>query len=207
MSTNFFLRGLIIGFTVAAVVGPISVLIIRRTLAVGRLNGLFSGFGAASADAVYASVAGFGLTFISTFLVSQRNILSIVGGFFLFYLGIRAILAKVEETDLGHTKSGNLLAAYGSTFFLTLTNPMTILSYTAIFAGLGLGDTHGNYASAIGMILGVFSGTSLWFLLLTSAVSLLHSRFNLKGLQWVNRISGLVLFGFGAAALISAAIA
>ena len=130
-------------------------LCIRRTLADGWACGLVSGLGAASADAIYGSIAGFGLAFISNFLVSQQIWLRLVGGAFLCFLGARTLLAKPAQ-QASAVKDGSLLAAYASTFFLTLTNPMTIISFAAIFAGLGLAATRGNYGSAGILVLGVF---------------------------------------------------
>jgi len=139
-----FFKGLIIGFSIAAPVGPIGMLCIRRTLVYGRLSGLVSGLGAATADAVYGSIAAFGLAFVATFLVNQQGWLHLVGGLFLCYLGIKAFLAK-PATATTTPESISLASDYASTFFLTLTNPLTILSFAAVFAGLCLGSVGGNY--------------------------------------------------------------
>ncbi len=137
MDLAFLFKGLVIGFSIAAPVGPISVLCIRRTLAKGRLSGIVSGLGAATADAVYGCVAVLGLTFISNGLINQQVWLRLIGGLFLCYLGIKTFFAKpAKRTALA---GGNSLAgAYTSTFFLTLTNPMTILFFAAVIAGFGL---------------------------------------------------------------------
>jgi threonine/homoserine/homoserine lactone efflux protein len=119
---SFLISGIIIGFSIAAPVGPIGVLCIRRTLAEGRLHGLVSGLGAATADAVYGCIAAFGLTFISDVLVQQQLWLRIIGGAFLIFLGVKTILSKPSEKPSSEKRTG-LLTAYGSTFFLTLTNP------------------------------------------------------------------------------------
>jgi len=193
---------MIIGFSIAAPVGPIGVLCIRRTLASGRLTGLLSGLGAATADAFYGSIAAFGLTFISNILLQQQAIIRLVGGAFLCYLGIRTYLARPAEIS-GPEKTGGTLNAYGSTLLLTLTNPLTILSFAAIFAGLGLAAEKHSYSSAGVMVLGVFLGSSAWWLILSSLTSLVKSRLHSPGLAWVNRISGLVLLGFGISALVS----
>jgi len=193
---GFLLKGLIIGFSIAAPVGPIGLLCIRRTLAEGRTAGLVSGLGAATADALYGCIAGFGLTFISTLLISQQVWFRVVGGFFLCFLGLRAFLSRpAEQTANG--KGKGLVGAYASTFFLTLTNPMTILSFAAIFAGLGLASAGGNYVSASILVLGVFSGSALWWLLLSGGVSFFQAKFNLRELKWVNRISGILILLFG----------
>jgi len=203
MDITFLLRGLAIGFSIAAPVGPIGVLCIRRTLDKGRASGLVSGLGAATADAIYGCIAGFGLVFISNFLVSQQVWLRLIGGVFLCYLGLKTLLAKPgEQAALG--KRNGLVYSYASTFFLTLTNPMTIISFAAIFAGLGLASTGGNYVSAGVLVLGVFIGSALWWLILSSGVGVLRVKFNPHGLQWVNRISGVIITGFGLFALLSA---
>ena len=203
MDITFLLRGLAIGFSIAAPVGPIGVLCIRRTLDKGRASGLVSGLGAATADAIYGCIAGFGLVFISNFLVSQQVWLRLIGGVFLCYLGLKTLLAKPgEQAALG--KRNGLVYSYASTFFLTLTNPMTIISFAAIFAGLGLTSTGGNYVSAGVLVLGVFIGSALWWLILSSGVGVLRVKFNPHGLQWVNRISGVIITGFGLFALLSA---
>jgi threonine/homoserine/homoserine lactone efflux protein len=202
MDISFLLRGLIIGFSIAAPVGPIGVLCIRRTLAEGRASGLVSGLGAATADAIYGCIAGFGLTFISSILISQQVWLRLVGGGFLCYLGLKTLLSRPAE-QAASAEGNGLVSAYASTFFLTLTNPMTILSFAAIFAGLGVASASGNYASAGVLVLGVFIGSALWWLILSGGVGLFQTRFNPHGLWWVNRISGVIITGFGLLALLS----
>ena len=203
VDNSFLLKGLIIGFSIAAPVGPIGVLCVRRTLTEGRASGLVSGIGAATADAIYGCIAGFGVAFISNFLVSQQVWLRLIGGLFLCYLGPKTWLAKpIEQAAL--PKGNGLIGAYASTFFLTITNPMTIISFAAIFAGLGLASTSRNYISAGGLVLGVFIGSALWWFFLSNLVGLFRARFNTNGLQWVNRISGVIITGFGLFALLSA---
>jgi len=199
---NFLLRGFIIGLSIAAPVGPIGILCIRRTLADGRVAGIISGLGAASADAIYGCIAGFGLTFISNFLVGQQFWLRLLGGIFLGYLGVKTFLSK--PMDRAANVRGNSLAGmYASIFFLTLTNPMTIISFAAIFAGLGLASSSGSYASAALLVSGVFLGSASWWLILSGLVSIFRARFQARGLQWVNRISGLIIASFGLFALLS----
>lgn len=195
-------RGLIIGFSIAAPVGPIGVLCIRRTLADGRLYGLVSGLGAASADAIYGFIAAFGLTFISDLLIDSRALLSLVGGLFLLYLGIRTFRARPADNAAAVTGRPGLVAAYGSTFLLTLTNPMTILSFAAIFAGVASPAAATRAAAAV-LVLGVFGGSALWWLTLSGGVGLLRERFNARWLLAVNRISGAIITMFGLLALSS----
>jgi threonine/homoserine/homoserine lactone efflux protein len=199
------LTGLIIGFSVAAPVGPIGVLCIRRTLADGRVVGFVSGLGAATADAAYGCVAAFGLTWVSDVLVEQQTWLRLVGGVFLLYLGIKAFLEKPAEREAGAASGSRLsrsvAGAYASTLGLTLTNPTTILSFAAIFAGLGLVEASEGYLSAMVLVVGVFSGSALWWFLLSGAVGLFRAKLSVGGLRWVNRISGTVIATFGVLAV------
>ena len=204
MDISFFLRGLLIGFSIAAPVGPIGVLCIRRTLAEGRAYGFVSGLGAATADAAYGFVAGFGLTFVSSFLVNQGPWLRVVGGLFLVYLGVRTFISKPASTPADNDRGrAGLASAYLSTLALTLTNPATILSFAVVFAGLGLAGGGGDYVAALLLVLGVFLGSACWWLLLSGGISLVRGRFSLRGLWWVNRISGILIVGFGVVALLS----
>ena len=209
MSVSFLLRGLVIGFSIAAPVGPIGVLCIRRTLAFGRLVGLFTGLGAATADFTYGCVAGFGLTAVSGFLLGARLWVHLLGGLFLCYLGMRTLLARPAERPAvaagtaGTTGAAGLGGAYVSTVLLTLTNPATILSFAAVFAGLGIAST-GSYSAATLLVVGVFFGSALWWLLLSGGVSALRGRFDTRALIWVNRLSGAILLAFGLVALVSA---
>jgi threonine/homoserine/homoserine lactone efflux protein len=211
-----FLTGLILGLSIAAPVGPIGILCIRRTVAMGQGIGLVSGLGAATADGLYGCIAGFGLTAIADFLTDQSLWLRLVGGIFLCYLGVTTFLSKpAEEKTAGSPLTANanassgeavalprsLLSAYGSTLALTLTNPATILSFAAIFAGLGIVESGRNFASAGILVLGVFLGSALWWCCLSGTVSLFRTRFTPMGLRWLNRLSGLILLAFGMTAL------
>jgi threonine/homoserine/homoserine lactone efflux protein len=200
MDITFFYKGLIIGLSIAAPVGPIGVLCINRTLSSGRMVGLLSGLGAATADAFYGSIAAFGLTFISTILVQQSLWFRLIGGAFLCFLGIRTLLTRPKNNDLKQGTT-SLLNAYGSTLFLTLTNPLTILAFTAIFSGIGVVSLDSSYSSAAITVLGVFLGSACWWFILSSLTNLFRDRLNLSALVWVNRISGLVILGFGIVAL------
>jgi len=195
-TSSLFWRGLLIGFAIAAPVGPIGLLCIQRTLQNGRKHGLVSGLGAASADAVYGAIAGFGLTVISNALVKQQLWFSLIGGSFLFYLGIRTFFTP-PAVESAQAQSGSLAQAYGTTFFLTLTNPVTILSFIAIFAGMGLAAEERSVGEAMTLVAGVTSGSAAWWLLLSGGVSLLRDKFNPTAMRWVNRAAGLIIGGFG----------
>ncbi|MFZ3149717.1 MAG: LysE family translocator [Methanothrix sp.] len=201
MDITFLLRGFVIGLSIAAPIGPINVLCISRTLAEGRLIGIVSGLGGATADVVYGCVAGFGLTFVSSILINQQAWLRLIGGLFLCYLGAKTFLAEPAKRAAS-SKGNGLVGAYTSTFFLTLTNPMTILSFVALFAGLGLASTGGNFMSATSLVFGIFIGSSSWFLILCSSVDIFRGKLSPSRMQWINRISGAIIAGFGLVALL-----
>lgn len=196
---SLFLRAFIIGISIAAPVGPIGVLCIRRTLANGKTAGFISGLGAASADMVYGAIAAFGLSAITNLLVENSIWLRIVGGIFLLYLGIKTFLEKPADKAT-QAVQGNLLSMYTSTFFLTITNPMTIISFAAIFAGTMLGKAAG---SPFVMVAGVFIGSAVWWLGLSFGVGILRERLNQNHMAWINRISGAIILIFGIYALLN----
>ena len=198
-------KGLAIGFSIAAPVGPIGVLCIRRSLAQGAGMGLATGLGAATADALYGSVAAFGLTAISSALMHLNFWLSLLGGLFLCWLGVATFrAAPAEESQAAGARSR--LAAWSSTVALTLSNPMTILSFAAIFAGFGLG-AYASWPAAAAMVLGVFAGSALWWLILSGTAARLRARLTPGAMRWVNRGSGLIILSFGIIALARAVLA
>ena len=201
MEPSFLLRGMVLGLAVAAPVGPIGVLCIRRSLAEGRTVGLVVGLGAATADAAYGAVAGLGLTIVSSFLVDQQAWLGLVGAIFLCYLGLRTLAARPAEEAAGNqSRGGGLIGAYASTLFLTLTNPTTILSFVAIFAAVGVG-AKASASSVVLLVGGVFLGSALWWLLLSTGVSLLRGKVGPRGMRAVNVVSGAAILAFGVAAV------
>ncbi len=203
MDGSSFVRGLFIGLSIAAAVGPMSILCIQRTLYKGQRYGLISGLGIATADALYGCIASFGLTAIAQFFVSQQFWLRLLGGLFLVYLGLKTLLSKPPERVVEAKKADNFAAAYLSTLLLTLTNPLTILSFAAIFAGIGVGSVSRSYVSASVVVLGVFVGSTLWWCILTCVISFLRRRFTSTWLLWINRCSGVVIAFFGIVALFS----
>lgn len=202
MDISLFGRGLGIGFAIAAPVGPIGLLCIQRTLNQGRISGLVSGLGAATADAVYGCIAAFGLVAVSAFLVEQQRWLGIVGGLFLCYLAVKTFAAPPADVAAS-TGQGGLLSDYGSTLLLTLTNPITVLSFVAIFAGLGLAANGENNLAAVAIVAGVFCGSALWWLLLSGGVSIFRNRIGPAAMGWINRVAGIIIGAFGLYALLS----
>jgi threonine/homoserine/homoserine lactone efflux protein len=200
-----FIKGLVIGFVIAAPVGPIGILCARRTLTHGRRAGFLSGMGATTADVLYGFIAAFGLTFISGIAQNHQFWPRLAGGAILCFLGIKTFMEKPERKGFFSLVRGKKPHAgmYTSTFFLTLTNPMTIFSLAAVFAGFGIAGTGGSILSAAVLILGVFLGSVLWWLFLVGVFSVFKRRFKRHELQWINRIAGLIITGFGAFALAS----
>src|SRR4051794_24657462 len=189
-------KGIVLGFSIAAPVGPIGLLCIRRTLADGRAAGLTTGLGAAAADCAYGFMAALGLTAVSSILVSHQWWIQLLGGLFLCYLGISTFLSKPANAPANLQSSG-LWLNFGSTFLLTIMNPMTILSFVAVFAGLGLASAGVAYGESAMLVLGVFVGSAAWWFLLSGLTSMLRQKVTTGAMQWVNRASGVLVLCFG----------
>ncbi|PEY29953.1 lysine transporter LysE [Bacillus cereus] len=196
MIFELFIKGIIIGISIAAPVGPIGVLCIRRTLEYGKFIGFISGLGAATADGLYGMIAGLGLTFVTNFLVEQQGWIHFIGGVFLLYLGLKIFISKPSKTST-KANGNTVFGAYASTFFLTITNPVTTLSFLAIFSGLGISNPNDNTMTELAVVLGVFLGSTLWWLTLSSVTGILKNRIKNFPFNIVNRVSGLIILMFG----------
>ena len=205
MDPALALRGFILGFTIAAAVGPISLLVIRRTLAEGRLYGLVSGLGVATADATYGAIAAFGLSAITDVLVNARQVLGLVGGLFLLWLAWRTIRSSPTEAATVTTARRGYAGAYLSILGLTLANPMTILSFGALFAGLGV--TSGATGDAALVVLGVLLGSTTWWIVLTTIIGTLRTRVTPRWIHRINIASGVVIGAFAIVAIGSVVVA
>jgi threonine/homoserine/homoserine lactone efflux protein len=194
------LKGMGLGLAIAAPVGPIGLLCIRRSLTQGQLMGLATGLGAATADGLYGCIAGFGLTAVANLLVSHAQAMQLIGGLFLCYLGVTTLRAD-PATEAAKLSSQGLWGAYASTLVLTLTNPATILSFIAIFAGLGLVGSSQSWAASLTLVVGVFLGSALWWLCLSWGVTLFSQRLTPVRLKWLNRLAGAAIFAFGVIAI------
>jgi threonine/homoserine/homoserine lactone efflux protein len=193
------LRGLILGFTIAAAVGPITLLVIRRTIEHGHLYGFVSGVGVAAADASYAGIAAFGLTAITSLLLSAHTALGVVGGAVIAIVGARTMLARAAGAPVDTPRPG-LLGGLASIYGLTMTNPLTIVLYAGVFAAIGLAAGSGFLDAAV-LTLAVLIGSTLWWVVLTSVVAFARDRLSPLVLTWVNRVSGAALVVFGIAAV------
>jgi threonine/homoserine/homoserine lactone efflux protein len=202
MELSLPLRGLIIGFTIAAAVGPITLLVIRRTIAHGGGYGFASGLGVAAADATYAGVAAFGLTAITSVLVSGHMLLGLVGGAVIAIMGIRTMQSRPAGPAADSERPG-LAGAFLSIYALTMTNPLTIVLYAGVFAGIGL-VAGSSFVDAAIVTLAAWLGSTAWWVILCSIVGWARGRVSTTALLWVNRISGGALVVFGIASIASA---
>lgn len=197
----FLLKGIAVGIIIAVPVGPVGILCVRRTIFAGRLAGLVSGLGAATADAIFGFIAAFGLTFVSDWLIDYQHWLRVAGGCYLLYVGGAALLARPEAKPDSEPDAETLLRDYISTFALTLTNPITILAFLGIFSAVGLSGEAATLGRATTLVLGVWLGSLLWWMALSFGLGLLFRSFERRHLMWINRGSGLILLLSGVALL------
>jgi len=206
MEILLLFKGLIAGVVTAIPVGPIGMLCARRVLTQGRKAGFVSGMGAATADACFGFVAAYGVAFISNLLTAERFWLRLVGGVFLCVLGVRTFLTRPERRSgwwLPKKQRPRHAGLYVSTFFLTLTNPTTILSLAALFAALGLAGATSRVRSALTLVTGVFLGSVLWWLLFIGVFTLFKVRFSHRQILLINKVAGVIMASGGVLALAS----
>jgi threonine/homoserine/homoserine lactone efflux protein len=195
---NLFVKGLIVGFCLAAPVGPIAAICVQRTISKRWISGVLSGMGAAAADAVYGAVAAFGATIISEFLITERQWLQRIGGVILILLGLRLLFwTKLEERKNNGAQNRGLLGDFMSTFVLTLTNPMTFVAFAAIFTTMGIGAVRGHSILTAELVGGVFAGSALWWLILCGGAYLVRHHFDFKKLTTINRATGVFVILVG----------
>ncbi|HBZ69511.1 MAG TPA: lysine transporter LysE [Deltaproteobacteria bacterium] len=196
--------GLLVGLSIAAPLGPVNVVCIRRTLSGGFVLGFVSGCGAALADTFYGVVATFGISVVASFLLAHEKVLRLGGGLVLCLLGARSFRGDAEGPHSAVGAQG-LVSAFVSTFLLTLTNPLVLLTIAAVSAALGLAAEELRGPAAATVVLGVLSGSLLWWLVLLGGVGLARARFHERMLRWVYLASGGLLFAAGVALLASLA--
>jgi threonine/homoserine/homoserine lactone efflux protein len=192
------LKGIAVGIIIAVPVGPVGVMCVRRTIFASKLAGFVSGIGAATADAFFACIAGFGLTFVSDWLIGYQQEFRIAGGAYLLWVGGSALFAPPEITPRSRRRAE--LRDFLSSFALTLTNPITIIAFLAIFSAIFAGEEATLGRAAI-LVLGVWLGSLLWWLALSFGLSPLFHSFGPRQLSWINRGSGTILFLSGVALL------
>ena len=197
----FFLKGIVVGVVIAVPVGPVGILCLHRSIFDGRMSGLISGLGAATADALFGAIAAFGLSFVSNWLLGYEHWLRAAGGVYLLYPGGAALLSEARDKIAEQSAPETLFRDFASAFVLTITNPVTILVFLAIFAALGLGGAQSTLVRAAFLVLGVWVGSLAWWLGLSAGIGLFRRSIEPRHLAWISRASGIILFATGAALL------
>ncbi len=203
MYSGVILLGIIIGILVSIPMGPIGVLCIQRTLHQGRISGFVSGLGAASADSFFAAIAGLGLSFISVFFQTNQFVIMLLGSAVLIFFGLKLFFTNpIKELRSNRFKKKNFFTDYLSVFFLTLSNPITIIFFCVVFAGLGIVREHPEQMPIL--LTGVFCGATMYWLLLTTIVNIFRKYFKLRIIFWINKVAGVIIVIFGLCAALNA---
>ncbi len=209
MWIEIFLRGVVIGLTASITLGPVGILCIQRTLSKNRKSGLVSGLGAATADTIFATVAFFFISFISSLIESNMVILTVLGGICVVVVGVNIFMTNpVVQIRRNRAGKSNLWQDYISTFLLTLTNPAFILWLVVIFTALGVDMSEAEVSVTrlrvgVAMITGFLAGASVWWFLLTTVINRLRNRFRPRHLLWINRVAGVIIVVLGASAVLA----
>lgn len=194
---SLLLKGMLIGFSIALPVGPIGLLCIRHSLVRGAFYGLIAGLGAALADTCYGALAGFGMTMACDFLADYRLVVQLLGGILLCYLGISALRSNPQNIDEKSRNQSSTFKIFITTFLLTLTNPLTLLSFMGVYAALGVCMAGEQVSSIVMLVAGVFVGSIAWWVILSSSAAMIGKRFNFKSTQLFNKLTGSILLTFG----------
>lgn len=204
------LSGVVMGLIAAVPIGPVNLICIRRTFAFGPLNGFVSGLGAALGDGIFAAIMGFGLTWIAQLIEGYATIIELIGGALMVYMGYKTFVSPPMQRcpdDKPDNEGTNLIRAMVSTFALTITNPVTLLSFGVMFAGLGgLAGGAGSYHDAGFVVGGVVGGSTGWWLALTTVIGLFHAKIDERAMRMINRACGVLVIGCGLAVLIHLAL-
>ena len=198
---ELLIGGIIIGLMIAMPVGPVNILCIRRTIGAGWRSGVISGVGAAAADMLYGGIAGFSITLVIQFLVREQFWIRLFGGILLVVIGIFYFFKRPVALDARLQDCGSAYSDIRSAFLLTLTNPTTVLSFVALLAALGMGAQR-HWWLTVFLVGGIFCGSMVWWIVLSSIVNRFRGRFNDRALLLMNRIAGLAIGGFGVAAFV-----
>lgn len=204
MDLELLLKGILIGFMISVPLGPIGVLCVQRTLNKGRLSGFVSGLGAAGADTVFALLSGFGISIIIQFVEDQQIYFQIIGGAIILILGINIFYSNpIKQIRMQRLNRNKLSQDFFSVFLLTLSNPMAVFFFLAMFTGVNLASGTISYFNLFIVVAGVSMGAALWWFLLSTVVSLFRHRFRLRNIWWMNKIAGAIIFSLGIAAILS----
>lgn len=203
MSLLIFFKALLVGFLISFPIGPIGILCLRRMLTDGPLAGVASGLGAATADAIYGCIAAMGLSFVSSYIFEHQFFFRFVGGLVLIALGTTIVISK-QEAKLKSRTHTDIFHSYLSTFLLTFTNPITLLSFMGIFTILGISvNSYENISEILLVVLGVFLGASLWWISMAASITVLQLRINMSMVKFINIFAGAFIILCGVLALIS----
>jgi threonine/homoserine/homoserine lactone efflux protein len=199
--------GVIMGLIAAVPIGPVNLICIRRSFALGPVNGFVSGLGAALGDGVFAAITFFGLTWIAQLIQSYEPVIEVIGGALLVWFGFHALLApitaKIDEGENSDAGASTLVRAIASTFALTITNPATLIAFASMFASFrGLVGGANSFVDAEFVVAGVVGGSAGWWLVLTTVIGLFHTRITDETVKIINRASGTLVAAFGLAVLI-----
>lgn len=199
---HIFFKGIIIGLITGMPLGPIGALCMRTTLANGALFGMAAGLGSCVADSIYAGVAALGLTYIFRFLARYQHYLRLFGGIILILFGIHAIKAKKEnKEEIPNSKT--LVKSFVSTFLLAFANPSTVFSFIFVFTSYGSKNIgHGVVARTI-LIIGVFCGSLIWWIILVLFAGRFHKSLNAKKITIINKVLGFGIVCSGIILIIS----
>ena len=204
------LSGILMGLIAAVPIGPVNLICIRRTFAFGPVNGFMSGLGAALGDGLFAAVTGFGLTWVAQLIEGYATIIELIGGAMMVWMGYRTLISPPVPRcaeDKPDSEGTNLMRAMVSTFALTITNPVTLLSFGVMFASLGgLAGGAGSFHDASFVVAGVVGGSAGWWLALTTVIGLFHTKIDETVMRMINRICGVLVMGCGLAVLVHLAI-
>lgn len=192
MIIGYFIKGFLIGLAMTISIGPLTIMCIRETLAEGQLRGLAVGLGASSGDLFYSSVAAFGITIISDFLIAERLWIHIIGGIILFFMGFRMFRAEPPDPK-NNSSSGGTLKLYLAAAAIAFTNPITIFAFLALFATVGLAHEYSRI-HALAIVAGVFTGSFIWFVALTTGIRMLRHKFDISKMRMANKIAGVLVF-------------
>lgn len=204
MGFELFWNGFIVGLMVSIPLGPIGVLCVQRTLNKGRKSGFISGLGAASADTIFSIIAGLGVSYVIRFVKEQHLYFQIIGGIIIIFLGIHVFYTNpVRQLRLQRMNKNKLSYDFFSVFFLTLSNPMAILLFLAMFAGIHIASDSPGFLNLTSLVAGVLGGSSTWWFILSSFVNFWRHRFRLKIIWWMNKVAGVIIFFLGILAILS----
>jgi threonine/homoserine/homoserine lactone efflux protein len=203
MEMGLFFKGIVVGIIIAMPVGPVGTLCVQRTITEGKINGFLTGLGATTADVIFGFIAAFGLTVVSNFLIDQQEWIRLLGGIIICLIGVKVFFLETQK-KITPTKSPNHINAFGSAFLIAITNPITIITFVVMFAGLGLVvGSNSQYGSASLTVFGVFVGSGFIWLTLWGMSLIFRERFDFGRMTWVNKIAGIVIFIFGISAILS----